>query len=149
MPTLSIPLATWVTGRLATFEATRALGLSDQRLAQLMGVSQPAVANWAKGTTRIPEVRWLALNFLVWRLIEWFGRAARSMPPADDFEDPKHARRFEVARRAAGLWAELSRQEIQETIGEPGPELTKRAEELMWQMMHELAARGMVEAPAD
>jgi hypothetical protein len=149
MPTLTNPLATWVTGRVATFEATRALGLSDLRVAVLMGVAQPTVANWARGKEAMPHVRWLALDFLIWRLIEWLGRAARSLPSADDFEDPKHARRIVAARQAAGVWAELSRQEIRETIGKPGPELVKRAEELMWKMIDELAARGMVEAPAD
>jgi transcriptional regulator with XRE-family HTH domain len=146
MPKLTIPLAAWVTNRLATFEAARALGLSDQRVAQLMGVSQPTIANWARGKEPIPDVRWLALNYLVWRLIEWLPpRAGRPLPPADDFEDPKWAKRIVAARQAAGVWAELSRQEIKETIGEPGPELIKRAEELMWKMMGELAARGMVE----
>ena len=145
MPTLTIPLDKWVTSRLATFEATRALGLTDQRLAQVMGVSQPTMTNWAKGKEPMPHVRWLALDLLVWRLIEWLPpRAARPLPPPDDFEDPKYARRIVAARGAAGVWAELSHQEIRETIGDPGPELTKRAEELMWKMMDELAARGMV-----
>jgi hypothetical protein len=143
MPKLTIPLATWVTGRLATFEAARALGLSDQRVAQLMQVSQPTIANWARGKEPIPHVRWLALDSLVWRLIEWLRpRAGRPLPPA---EDPKWAKRVVAACQAAGVWAELSRQEIKETIGEPDPELMKRAEELMWKMMEELAARGMVE----
>jgi len=128
----------WVTSRLPAFEAMRALGITDRAVAQAMGVSQPTIANWATGKETMPLVRWMALNFVVWRLVEWLGRAIRTT----DFEDPRHADRAVAMWQAAGAWAALSRRELKDVVAEPGPELVKRAEELGWKMIDRL---GMVE----
>jgi predicted transcriptional regulator len=136
-PPLDIPLKKWLT-RPPILEATRALGLNDQRVADLMELTQPAVAMWANGSRGIHPKRQLALIVLIHDLIEAVGET-----PVPD--DPKMARRVAAVRQAAQAWVEVAAEEFKASIGgQPSIELGTTAMALRDLMWARLLERGMV-----
>jgi hypothetical protein len=106
--TTTIKAPTRVTDRPPILEAVRALGLADRTIAGLMDISAVAVNRWAMGKDPIPQVRYLALLFLVTRLV---GIVGEKFPPQS-----RYARRAAVARDAASAWAKLARDELDEDV---------------------------------
>ena len=136
---LDIPLKKWVTGRPPILEATRVLGLNDQRVAKLMEFTQPAIAQWANGSVKIHPKRQLALLGLVQDLI-----AVTAEPP----DDPKMARRVAAVRQAAQAWYDVALEEFKEAIGRdnaPSNDLLLDAIVLRDRMWAQLVARGMID----
>ena len=62
-----------VTDRLPIFSALKVLGLSYAEIGRLLGVSTVSVHHWAVGKKPLPLVRFLALQFLVGRLVGIIG----------------------------------------------------------------------------
>jgi DNA-binding transcriptional regulator YdaS (Cro superfamily) len=90
-----------ITDRLPIFEATRSLGMTDRKIAKLMGISTEAVCQFVNGKRPLPHVRYLALLYLITRLTGVVGAA---YPPQSRF-----ARRAAVPCESAKRWAELAK----------------------------------------
>jgi hypothetical protein len=95
-----------VTDRLPIFSALNVLGLSYAEIGRLLGVSTVSVHHWAVGKKPLPLVRFLALQFLVGRLV---GIIGGQYPP-----QTRYARRAEIARSAAEAYLLLARDELEE-----------------------------------
>jgi hypothetical protein len=104
--TISVAAPDRVTDRLPIFSALHVLGLSYAEIGRLLGVSTVTVHHWAVGKKPLPLVRFLALQFLVGRLV---GIIGAKYPP-----QTRYARRAEIARNAAESYLLLARDELEE-----------------------------------
>jgi hypothetical protein len=106
-------------------EATKALGLNDRRVAGLIGVAPEQVHSWVAGKRPIPDVRLLALIFLIGRLT---GEVGAKVPV-----QTRYGRRAQTALNAASAWNVLACLELMEDLGgdiTAHPELMKKAYDL-------------------
>ena len=103
--TINVAAPDRVTDRLPIFSALHVLGLSYAEIGRLLGVSTVTVHHWAVGKKPLPLVRFLALQFLVGRLV---GIIGAKYPPRT-----RYARREEIARNAAESYMLLARDELE------------------------------------
>jgi hypothetical protein len=90
-------------------DALRVLGLTDAKVARMLGVTPMYIHAWRSGRKPIPHKTHAALILVVGRLT---GQIGASVPP-----QTQYARRAKVAVEAARLWNGLARDELVAAIG--------------------------------
>jgi hypothetical protein len=91
------------------FSALHVLGLRDAEIGRSFGLSTVSVHKWAASKEPIPLIRYLALQFLVTRLVGLVG--------AKNPLQTRYARRAAIAVDAATRWAALAHDELNEDTG--------------------------------